>query len=323
MFNNLAEFVRRLFGGGHTLELLLAVVAVAVVAVVWRARYLRAKPGGAPYSGWKFSELRRSEPALDSASTNGATPHYGEPEDEPPVNPPLPELRVAPTFVADPEPVYHHEAEVDAVPAAAAVTVHDAISYAANGTNGANAMGGGNGASGTNGVHGMGSANGTGASSNGTSGAAHGTTGTAHGLPHDPLPFESKHELFDGQANGYVRGVSGDGVPVDDTIVFPTGRGFGDFRLVELPPPRTPSFELPETTAISSMLAGGLDDIAGGGDQLADAVRKRPIQYLLGALAAGFAAGVFVPALAGQNRIEKLLQRLVEGQDEIRRSRLP
>jgi hypothetical protein len=117
--------------------------------------------------------------------------------------------------------------------------------------------------------------------------------------------------------------VPGDGVPVDDTIVFPTGRGFGDFRLVELPPPRTPSFELPEATAISSMLAGGLDEIADGGDQLADAVRKRPIQYLIGALAAGFAAGVFVPALAGQNRIEKLLQRLVEGQEEIRRSRLP
>jgi hypothetical protein len=205
-----------------TFQLVLAVLAVGVIAVVWRARYLRAKPGGAPYSGWKFSELKRGDPVIETPSLNGSAVHVVEPVLEP-------------------------------VPSAAAA---------------------------------------------------------ASNLP--PLIAE--------RAAAFASEPAAEGSPVDDTIVFPTGRGFGDFRMVDLPPPRS-SYELPETTAISSILAGGLDELAGRGDRVADAVRERPLQYLVGALAAGFAAGLMVPALSGQNRIEKLLERLVEGQEEIRRSR--
>jgi hypothetical protein len=186
---------------------ILAVVAVGVVAAVVRVRYVRAKRGRA--AGWKYNELERGDPMIETPSTNGAAGYVGAPS---PVEPVL----------------------------SAAALEHESA------------------------------------------------------LP-PPLP-------------------------PDDTIVFPTGRGFGDFRMVDLPPPRS-SYELPESTAISSMLAGGLDELAGSGDRVADAIRERPLQYLVGALAAGFAAGLIVPALSGQHRIEKLLERLVEGQEEVRRSR--
>jgi hypothetical protein len=233
MFNNLAEFVRRLFGGGHTLELLLAVVAVAVVAFVWRARYLRAKPGGAPYSGWKFSELKRGDATLEAPATNGATPHYAEPEDEQPVNPPLPELRITPTFVADPEPVQHQEPEPEpeAVSVAAALTAHDATSYVAHGTSGSNGTSAPNGTSGANGA------------------------GTMHHASPDAPRLEAPHEFSNGHANGYPRSVAGDGVPVDDTIVFPTGRGFGDFRRPSRAPKRRRSRRFWQADSTTSPVA--------------------------------------------------------------------
>jgi hypothetical protein len=188
---------------------ILAVVAVGVVAAVVRVRYVRAKRERA--AGWKYNELERGDPMIETPSTNGAAAYTSAPS---PVEPVL---------------------------SAAALEHESALT--------------------------------------------------------PPLP-------------------------PDDTIVFPTGtgRGFGDFRMVDLPPPRS-SYELPESTAISSILAGGLDELAGSGDRVADAIRERPLQYLVGALAAGFAAGLMVPALSGQHRIEKLLERLVEGQEETRRSR--
>ena len=62
--------------------------------------------------------------------------------------------------------------------------------------------------------------------------------------------------------------------------------------------------------------------MATGGDRLAEAVRERPIQYLMGALAAGFAAGLWLPTLYGQQRITKLLERLIESNEELKAVRL-
>jgi len=110
--------------------------------------------------------------------------------------------------------------------------------------------------------------------------------------------------------------------PVDDTIVFPTGRGFGDYRTVDLPPPRNGLGDLPEAGTIASILSEGLDDLASGGDRLAEAVRERPVQYFAGALLAGFAAGLMFPMLYGQQRVTKLLERLIESNEELKHVRL-
>jgi hypothetical protein len=109
--------------------------------------------------------------------------------------------------------------------------------------------------------------------------------------------------------------------PVDDAIVFPTGRAFGEYRTADLPPPRN-AVDLPEASTIANILTEGLDDLATGGDRLAEAVRERPIQYLMGALAAGFAAGLWLPTLYGQQRITKLLERLIESNEELKAVRL-
>ena len=110
--------------------------------------------------------------------------------------------------------------------------------------------------------------------------------------------------------------------PVDDTIVFPTGRGFGDYRTVDLPPPRNGLSDLPEAGTIASILSEGLDDLASGGDRLAEAVRERPVQYVVGALLAGFAAGLMFPMVYGQQRVAKLLERLIESNEELKHVRL-
>jgi hypothetical protein len=112
-----------------------------------------------------------------------------------------------------------------------------------------------------------------------------------------------------------------DGDSVDDTIVFPTGRSYGEFKTGDLPPPRN-AVDLPEASTIASILTEGLDDLATGGDRLADSVRERPIQYLLGALAAGFAAGLMFPMVYGQQRVTKLLERLIESNEELKHVRL-
>jgi hypothetical protein len=128
-------------------------------------------------------------------------------------------------------------------------------------------------------------------------------SGVATALPPPlPPPFESR--------------------PIDDAIVFPTGRGFGDYRTVDLPPPRNGLPELPEASTIASILSEGLDDLATGGDRLAEAVRERPVQYVVGALAAGFVAGLMFPMVYGQQRVTKLLERLVESNEELKRVRL-
>jgi len=104
--------------------------------------------------------------------------------------------------------------------------------------------------------------------------------------------------------------------------VFPTGRGFGDYRTGDLPPPRNGIGDLPEAGAIASILSEGLDDLAGGGDRLAEAVRERPVQYFVGALAAGFVAGLLFPMIYGQQRVSRLLERLIESNEELKHVRL-
>jgi hypothetical protein len=112
--------------------------------------------------------------------------------------------------------------------------------------------------------------------------------------------------------------------PVDDAIVFPSGHGhgdYGDFHTSELPPLRSPVADLPEAGAIASILSDGLDDLASGGDRFAEAVRERPIQYMIGALAAGFAAGVMFPLMYGQARLTRLLEKVIETNEQLKHVR--
>ncbi len=104
----------------------------------------------------------------------------------------------------------------------------------------------------------------------------------------------------------------------DDTIVFPAGRGAGEPRF-DIPPPRVADDDGP--SPISSIFAGGLDELATGGDRIVEAVREHPLSFVAGALAAGFAAGMIVPIFSTRNRIAKLLDRLVEANEALREHR--
>ena len=107
--------------------------------------------------------------------------------------------------------------------------------------------------------------------------------------------------------------------PADDTIVFPSTHGFVDYSNAELPPPRAP--ELPEPGAIATILSDGLDELASRGDTFADAVRAHPIRYVAGALATGFVAGLMFPFIYGQQRVARLLERVIESNEELKRVR--
>ena len=99
----------------------------------------------------------------------------------------------------------------------------------------------------------------------------------------------------------------------DGTIVFPGGRDAGRARF-EVPPPRAPE----ESSPLGSLLGSGVDGIAERGEHLIDAVREHPLQFVLGALAAGFAAGMIVPLFSMRERSTRLLERLLEVNEELR-----
>ncbi len=98
---------------------------------------------------------------------------------------------------------------------------------------------------------------------------------------------------------------------IENGIVFPAG---GDFARPQMPIDLR-SFD---DERERSSLFGGIDDLANGGGRVVDAVRDRPLEFLAGALAAGFAAGLIVPLFANQNRTLRLLERLAKGKDDAR-----
>lgn len=61
----------------------------------------------------------------------------------------------------------------------------------------------------------------------------------------------------------------------------------------------------------------GFRPLAGGSGVLA-AIRERPLEYLAGAAATGFAAGLIVPLFANQNRTLQLLEQLAKRFEEKR-----
>ncbi len=108
----------------------------------------------------------------------------------------------------------------------------------------------------------------------------------------------------------------------DNGIVFPAtgGNAAADFstrpeRKDRPPRPEAQRGEGP----ISAMLSEGLEEISTSGDRVVDAVRERPLEFIAGALAAGFAAGMLLPALGGRAKMTKLLERLLEANGEPRR----
>ena len=102
-----------------------------------------------------------------------------------------------------------------------------------------------------------------------------------------------------------------------DAIVFPAGTGANEFR------PEPMRFDADEHEdklgPITEILAGGIDDIAGTGERVVEFVRERPLEFIAGALAAGFAVGLVMPLFSGQNRTAKLLERLLEDRSEAKR----
>ncbi len=97
---------------------------------------------------------------------------------------------------------------------------------------------------------------------------------------------------------------------IENGIVFPAG---GEFVRPQVPVDLR-SFD---DERERGPLFGGSDVLAGGG-RVADAVRDRPLEFLAGALAAGFAAGLIVPLFANQNRVLRLLERIANGKDDAR-----
>jgi hypothetical protein len=124
------------------------------------------------------------------------------------------------------------------------------------------------------------------------------------------------HEGFAGSDPWSVAGLS-----TNNGIVFEAGTGANEFR-----PEPMPQFEdddddedrYREPGPISQILAEGLDDIAGTGERVVEAVRDRPLEFLAGALAAGFAFGVVLPLFTNKSRTVKLLERWLSEQEESR-----
>jgi hypothetical protein len=110
---------------------------------------------------------------------------------------------------------------------------------------------------------------------------------------------------------------AGMGMSMNNGIVFEAGSGANEFR--PEPMPQFDDDDEDEGRApgpISQIVAGGLDDIAGTGERVLEAVRERPLEFLAGALAAGFAFGVVLPLFSSKGRTVKLLERwLVENEE--------
>jgi hypothetical protein len=95
----------------------------------------------------------------------------------------------------------------------------------------------------------------------------------------------------------------------ENGIVFPAGSGADQFRPG---PMRFYDDEDDRRSPVKRIVAGGLDEIAGTRERIVDAVRERPLEFIAGALATGFAVGLVMPLFSTKSRTAKLLQRLLE-----------
>jgi len=84
----------------------------------------------------------------------------------------------------------------------------------------------------------------------------------------------------------------------EDGLIFPSGGPGGDFRRQPVDNRR---FEYDDVRPADSMFAGGIE-----------AVRERPLEFLAGALAAGFAAGLVLPIFSNRSSQTRLLEGLFE-----------
>jgi len=99
---------------------------------------------------------------------------------------------------------------------------------------------------------------------------------------------------------------------VEGGIIFPSGGG--DTRR-ERPYARQLRDEYGPESDEESMPQGGFDGIAASGERAIEAVRERPLEFLAGAVAAGFAVGLLLPIFTSNRQI-RLLERLVEANEE-------
>jgi hypothetical protein len=107
-------------------------------------------------------------------------------------------------------------------------------------------------------------------------------------------------------ANGY------DDWNVEGGIIFPSGGG--DHRR-ERHYVRQSADERGSEPDGESIFEGGFEGIAASGERAIEAVRERPLEYLAGAVAAGFAVGLLLPIFTSTRQI-RLLERLVEANEE-------
>jgi hypothetical protein len=99
----------------------------------------------------------------------------------------------------------------------------------------------------------------------------------------------------------------------DGGIVFPpSGDGF-QHRPVD---PRELDGD-DDRESITSIF-DGVAEATGGAARVVEAVRERPLEFLAGAIATGFAAGLIIPLFANQTRTVQLLERLAKLNEENR-----
>lgn len=125
-----------------------------------------------------------------------------------------------------------------------------------------------------------------------------------------------------GARDPYARATGGipsyDQWAAENGIVFPPdgGGGGGDFRMRSIPiDPRDLG---DEDDGPRGSGFGGFGEIGGGGARVVEAFRERPLEFLAGAIAAGFAAGLIVPLFSDRSRSTQLLERLVQVSEESR-----
>src|ERR1700681_1032702 len=90
----------------------------------------------------------------------------------------------------------------------------------------------------------------------------------------------------------------------EDGLIFPSGGPGGDFRRQPVDNRR---FEPDDVRPVGSVFVGGIE-----------AVRERPLEFLAGELAAGFAAGLVVPIFSNRSLRTRLLEGLAEVNQESR-----
>jgi hypothetical protein len=79
-------------------------------------------------------------------------------------------------------------------------------------------------------------------------------------------------------------------------------------------------FEPDDVRPADSMFVESMNEIGASGGRIVEAVRERPLEFLAGALAAGFAAGLLLPIFSNRNHQTRLLERLVEVSEKSRRT---